>query len=305
MRFRALLTSCVLACLTTAESVGQAKGGPLAAVHPSARTGAALSCQSCHADQAVLTGGTAGLGARRANALELSSAIDRVASDAMQRLADPQDSDKDGISGRVSWVLSLSRRGAVPGRFGWKASVGSLEDQIANALITDMGLRNALLDFADATCTADEPGCIVPQTGPTPEPPLVAPIAQALREGTLPATSPLLHAGFNEAGCAACHVPALEDENGVDVVLFSDLLLHDMGPSLAEPVRVGMALPGEWRTAPLLSLSGRDRFLHDGRAFTIDAAITAHGGEASASVAAFLAMDREQQLDLLTFLNTL
>ena len=66
-----------------------------------------------------------------------------------------------------------------------------------------------------------------------------------------------------------------------DVPLYSDLLLHDMGRALDDRVVQGSARGAEWRTAPLWGLSSRPRYLHDGRADSIEAAIVAHGGEAA------------------------
>jgi CxxC motif-containing protein (DUF1111 family) len=80
-------------------------------------------------------------------------------------------------------------------------------------------------------------------------------------------------------GCAKCHVPALAGVNG-DVLLYSDLLLHDMGPALDDKIVQGNATGADWRTTPLVGLAARRRYLHDGRAATLRDAILAHGGEA-------------------------
>ena len=50
------------------------------------------------------------------------------------------------------------------------------------------------------------------------------------------------------------------------VTLYSDLLLHDMGPALDDKIVQGDATGADWRTTPLVGLRPRERFLHDGRA---------------------------------------
>ena len=90
---------------------------------------------------------------------------------------------------------------------------------------------------------------------------------------------------FRAAGCVACHTPSLPGSQG-EVPLYSDLLLHDLGPALDDGVVQGDAGGRDWRTTPLWGLGARPRFLHDGRARTVRAAILAHGGEADAAAGA-------------------
>ena len=269
------------------------------------RTGDHLSCSSCHADTRVMSGGTAGLGDRRADPLFVSSVIDRVSEASILALADPADADGDGISGRASWVLSLRDKRPAVGRFGWKATVATLEDQIAKALATDMGLANALLAYADDTCFADEPGCLVANTRAGSG--LLAPLSAAVR-ARQHADASANEAGLallRQAGCTACHQPSLEDVSGQPLLLFSDLLLHDLGLELREEERVGSAGLTEWRTAPLLGLSQKSAFLHDGRAGSITDAVKAHGGEATQSKNSFLALSAAEQVGLIEYLLSL
>ncbi|MEQ9122977.1 MAG: di-heme oxidoredictase family protein, partial [Alphaproteobacteria bacterium] len=86
---------------------------------------------------------------------------------------------------------------------------------------------------------------------------------------------------------------------------YTDLLLHDMGPDLAD------AGSAEWRTAPLWGL-GRNRdvngnayFLHDGRARSYLEAVLWHGGEAAAARDAVKALPPSARADLLAFLDSL
>jgi CxxC motif-containing protein (DUF1111 family) len=93
---------------------------------------------------------------------------------------------------------------------------------------------------------------------------------------------------------------------------YTDLLLHDMGPELDDGYTEGVALTSEWRTAPLwgvglaaASQGGRMHLLHDGRAGGFREAIELHGGEASASRAAFRALAPGEQDQLFRFLESL
>jgi CxxC motif-containing protein (DUF1111 family) len=109
---------------------------------------------------------------------------------------------------------------------------------------------------------------------------------------------------FRQAGCAACHVAALR-AGGRNVGLYSDLLLHDMGRALDDGVVQGSAAGADWRTTPLWGLSDRTRFLHDGRARSLEAAVLAHGGEAQRARQRFRALGDRARRRLLAFLRTL
>jgi CxxC motif-containing protein (DUF1111 family) len=109
---------------------------------------------------------------------------------------------------------------------------------------------------------------------------------------------------FQSTGCATCHTPSLPGPGARQAVpLYSDLLLHDMGPALADRMVQGGAQGNEWRTMPLWRVSERTRFLHDGRALNVTQAITAHGGQAQASKDAFFALDSISRQLLLNFLG--
>jgi CxxC motif-containing protein (DUF1111 family) len=93
------------------------------------------------------------------------------------------------------------------------------------------------------------------------------------------------------------------------VQAYTDLLLHDMGDELDGGATEPGVASGEWRTTPLWGLSqvlaSRAGFLHDGRAGTLEGAILAHGGEASASRSRYIALDRRVRDRLLAFLSSL
>ena len=92
---------------------------------------------------------------------------------------------------------------------------------------------------------------------------------------------------------------------------YTDLLLHDMGPGLADGREDFDAGPSEWRTPPLWGLgliddiNGHRFLLHDGRARTIEEAILWHGGEAEAAREAFRLASAEERALLLAFLEAL
>ena len=122
---------------------------------------------------------------------------------------------------------------------------------------------------------------------------------------------------FGIVGCADCHVTVLKtrgaDEDGPLagqlVWPYSNLMLHDMGPALAEPG--GAADASEWRTAPLWGLGVVEThvpergFLHDGRARTIEEAILWHGGEAEHSRQRFVALTAGEREALLAYVRSL
>ena len=112
-------------------------------------------------------------------------------------------------------------------------------------------------------------------------------------------------------GCASCHVPALVTGPAPVKALsfriveaYTDLLLHNMGPDLAD-ICLGRAKPAEFRTEPLMGLRFKTAFLHDGRAGSIAKAIHAHGGEASAARNRFVALSPLERGALLQFLRGL
>ena len=101
-----------------------------------------------------------------------------------------------------------------------------------------------------------------------------------------------------------CHTPALQ-AGDARVPLYSDLLLHDLGPALNDGVIQGEAKAADWRTSPLWGLSKRVRFLHDGRATSIKEAALLHDGEAALAVKKFRQLVPDEQNALLAFLSAL
>lgn len=238
--------------------------------------------------------------------------------------ADPDDADGDGISGR----LALGPEGV--GRFGWKASSPTIEHQAATAFSLDMGLSTRLFPADWGDCTAAQTACLSAFHGGDAGRPEVADALLNLvtfyaAHLAVPARrdvgDPDVLAGkalFYDAGCTGCHTPKLATARGAPDGLggqliwpYTDLLLHDMGPGLADANPSMGAGAGEWRTPPLWGIGltetvgGQAHFLHDGRARTLEEAILWHGGEGAAARDAFAAAPAERRAALIRFLESL
>ncbi|MBL8906303.1 MAG: hypothetical protein JNM20_06470 [Rhizobiales bacterium] len=242
--------------------------------------------------------------------------IEQVSKDAVLALADPDDRDGNGISGRARLILSDDGRERL-GRFGVKASAASLREQTADAAALDIGLSSPVHRTAYGDCTPAQKDCLGMATGNSPafeneeiSGEMVDMIAAYVAVLPRPAVNSDAQAEalFAASGCAACHVPSLPDAAGKPLPVFTDLLLHDMGPALAGKIGDHFAAPAEWRTAPLIDLNplnGKRRYLHDGRAATIDMAIRWHGGEAEKARTAYELLDAEERAALLRYLEAL
>ena len=97
--------------------------------------------------------------------------------------------------------------------------------------------------------------------------------------------------------------------------LFSDLLVHHMGPGLADEIVQGQAGPDEFRTSPLWGVGQRLFFLHDGRTSDLLVAIRAHSSsdkkspyppsEANGVITNFENLSKSDKQALLDFLRSL
>ena len=242
------------------------------------------------------------------------AALEQIDANAVVARADPDDRDGDGISGRARMIATDS--GEALGRYGWKAQSTSLEVQIADAFAIDIGLSSALRPFPHGDCTAEEADCMNAPTGVSDRydgnelsPEIVGLIAAYVRSiaPPVPKNDPAVIALFAATGCAACHVPEMPAETDGTVAVHTDLLLHDMGAALDDGVGEPGVASAEWRTAPLIAMAQRGgrRYLHDGRAATIDAAIRAHGGEAAAAVSRYLSLSDDERRALLAYVESL
>ena len=224
--------------------------------------------------------------------------------------ADPDDADGDGISGRPNRVWDPVARQTVLGRFSWKANTASLLLQTAGAYANDMGISSPIHPEADGTSDIDlatvERAAFYVQTLAVPAP---APMDATARAG---------ERHFERFGCAQCHVPTLEtgDDHPVAILRgqrihpYTDLLLHDLGPELADGRPDFLADGQEWRTTPLWGLGLVETvlpgatYLHDGRARSLAEAILWHGGEAEEAREAFRTAPRAERDALIAFLRT-
>jgi CxxC motif-containing protein (DUF1111 family) len=210
----------------------------------------------------------------------------------------------DGVTGRPNLVRDRDGRERV-GRFGWKADRATLELFVAEALRGELGVTSPLapassLPAAARRCPGESPAAEADEDVVSALTAFVATLRAPQRRGSHRAGA----AVFQETGCAACHVPTLQGRTR-EVPLHSDLLLHDMGPVLDDRVVQGSAGGRDWRTTPLWGLGDRTRYLHDGRADSLEAAILAHGGEAEAARQRFRSLPSEQRRSLMEFLRTL
>lgn len=201
-----------------------------------------------------------------------------------------------GITGRVN---TSGNDGTIT-RFGWKAQNKSLEVFSGEAYNVEQGVTNDLFPHE----RDESPGCRINGTpessttwtaaGPLDVPSDVvkfAVFARMLAPATpVPDTDTIIRGRklFNDVGCVLCHTPALHTGKvavtalqNKDVNLYSDLVLHGMGPGLADDVSQGNARGDEFRTAPLWGLGKRIFFLHDGRTKNLLEAIRAHASPAS------------------------
>ncbi len=234
--------------------------------------------------------------------------LEQVSDETLLHLSDPDDRDQDGISGRVNLI-----NGQI-GRFAWKATAPSLRIQAANAFANDIGMSTPLHPQHFGDCTSAQKDCLKGPHGDSPQYDNLEINSQMLDlievylQGLKPPLAKVAGKGravFKEIGCAACHMPELPLTSGGTVAAYSDLLLHDMGEGLADGIREGEATGREWRTQPLWGTSRTQRFLHDGRAETVQAAIMWHGGEASRAQANFQSLSEGKKNELITFLNNL
>lgn len=259
--------------------------------------------------------------------------LEAVPEATVRELADPDDRNGDGVSGRVNEVWSHEHNRIMLGRFGWKAGNPSIRQQSADAFNGDMGLSTSLFSSPSGDCTSGQKLCREAPNGnsPKPESPEVSDqlldlvtfyaqnLAVPLRRN---AHAPEVGTGkdiFMAIGCASCHHPSLATGemsgqphlSNQTIWPYTDLLLHDMGEGLADNRPEGMASGSEWRTAPLWGIgltqtvSGHTFFLHDGRARSIEEAILWHDGEAEKARAAFMALSKAERDALLAFVNSL
>ena len=238
-------------------------------------------------------------------------------------LADENDVDNDGISGKPNMVWDIPSQSMLLGRFGWKAEQPSALQQSAGAAHDDMGLTSHY--FPEEHCVGQDNCQEGLQTEYDVDAETLEMFAFYFQTLAVPArrnyTATDVIRGeelFVEAKCATCHVPKLTTDNFSITALahqtiypYTDLLLHDMGEDLADERPVFSASGSEWRTPPLwgigltLVVNPKTGFLHDGRAKTLEEAILWHGGEAETAKNFFTNLSKTDREAVLAFLNSL
>jgi CxxC motif-containing protein (DUF1111 family) len=265
--------------------------------------------------------------------------LEAVPAETILGLADPSDANGDHISGRPNFVVDPKTGATVLGRFGWKAGTASLREQAALAFVNDIGVTSPL--YPKHHCGANQAACtsaVASATAPQLTDTDLDHVQSYLRSLSPPPRrnfeDPQAIAGmaiFAAIGCNRCHVPNLvtsataevPELRSIPIQPFTDLLLHDMGPGLADdaPVEEGSATGSEWRTAPLwgngtgtaVMFPAIDAFdpnnhpppggvyLHDGRARSITEAVLWHGGEAQPMHDAFVGLSPTSRAQLLAY----
>jgi CxxC motif-containing protein (DUF1111 family) len=254
---------------------------------------------------------------RRATPLFGLGLVDATDDTTFIALAQLQAARNDGTAGRVALVDNILAGMKTVGKFGWKAQVPTLEQFSGDAYVNEMGITSPL--FPNEICPSGN--CdelrFNPQPGLNDSGAAIVAVANFMRflgappRGQITADATAGEAVFTRAGCDSCHTPSLQTGANANPALnrvtyrpFSDFLLHDMG-SLNDGIAQDGATAHEMRTAPLWGLRGTLRFLHDSRATSIEAAITAHDGQGRAARDRFNALDATDRARLIAFLRSL
>lgn len=269
--------------------------------------------------------------------------LEAIPESAILAQEDVNDADGDGISGKAQRSIDPVTGETRLGRFGYKAATSSVKHQVAAAFNTDIGVRTSVMPNPD--CGSNQNDC-----GPSGAELADEHLDNLVKYVSLLGVRPQRDYNdaqvlqgkqvFNNVGCASCHTDTyqtsqyhpLAELRSQTIHPYTDLLLHDMGPELADNLGEGDATGAEWRTAPLWGLGlsacvtggveggrGWDDFgldgyetctphhsyLHDGRARTIEEAILWHGGEGENSKQAYQNLSNSERDALLAFLNSL
>jgi len=252
--------------------------------------------------------------------------LESIPDETLKAWADEQDKDGDGISGKVNVVWDVRANDFAVGRFGWKAGQPNLMQQNAAAFNGDVGLTSNL--FPHENCTSKQSICDDLPNGGSPEVSdnildfvefysqhLAVPIRRNIDDPEVKLGQEL----FAKVGCESCHktnvktgprenLPALSNQT---IHPYTDMLLHDMGPGLADNRPEYLANGQEWRTQPLWGIgytqevNDHTYFLHDGRARNLMEAVLWHGGEAEAAKQNVLKFNQKERDALIAFLNSL
>jgi CxxC motif-containing protein (DUF1111 family) len=239
--------------------------------------------------------------------------LEAIPAATIQSYADPEDLNGDGVSGRVQLVPDKRTGQLAIGRFGFRGSHSTVEQQSGAALIHDMGVTNPLFSLLGQPIELQQAELDLLTIYQE-----LAGMPRARNQ-----VDPNVVAGktlFQAVGCDSCHKFNIQTEstadpelNGQTIHPFTDLLLHDMGDGLADKRAEFQASGREWRTTPLWGLGFSQSlsngkpivFLHDGRARSHEEAILWHDGEANSSRERFKNLTTAERQQLLAFLASL
>jgi CxxC motif-containing protein (DUF1111 family) len=252
--------------------------------------------------------------------------VEAILDSEIERVEAEQAARSDGIHGKIHRVTFTSvpnpdrsffdyQQGqtGIIGRFGMKARVATLDDFTADAFQGDMGMTTPMrpIELANPEGLGDDgrAGVDLPIGH-------VDLVTFYLRHIAIPKRVGLTEQGkalFDAAACSVCHVPSLRTRASypiaaiadIDAPVFTDLLLHDMGASLADSVTDNAATGQLWKTAPLIGLRFYRTYLHDGRAGSVEEAILAHDGEGRGAADAFRALTPDERAALLAYVEAL
>jgi CxxC motif-containing protein (DUF1111 family) len=251
--------------------------------------------------------------------------LEAIADGELMRVEAEQAARTDAIHGAIDMTTFISVPNpdasfgtfttgeVVIGRFGLKARIVTLDEFTADAFQGDMGMTTPMrpteLPNPDGLTDDLRPGVDLDIEH-------VDKIAFYLRRIAIPKRIGMTDAGaalFAQIQCAACHAPTMHTRADypiaqladIDAPVYTDMLLHDMGPALADGMTDASSKSPQWRTAPLIGLRFSKAYLHDARAHSITEAIQAHAGEGTASAAAFAALSADDQATLLAFIEAL
>jgi CxxC motif-containing protein (DUF1111 family) len=252
--------------------------------------------------------------------------IDKISDQALADLAKTQAQGRDGVKGQVAIATA-----AKAGKFGWRGQTATLSEFVMGACANELGLEvpghpqgvdplDPQYHVKGTDLNQAECDNLTAFVASLPRPTQRRPTSLTERK-----TWDGGEQVFSSVGCANCHVRQVANVDG----LYSDLLLHDMGPELADPAGanpssssggVSPAYYGgptdlfatvppitkrQWRTPPLWGVADSAPYLHDGRAATLTEAIRLHAGEAMASVRLFVMLPSVERQKLLAFLGSL
>lgn len=266
------------------------------------------------------------LSARVAPAMIGMGLLEAISEQTLKDIVSQQQESGSDVSGKLNQVWDRQENKLTIGRFGWKAAMPSVKQQVASAFAGDLGITSDL--FPETTCTKSQKECLSSPSGGEPEltkeildfvtfysKSLAVPARRNMQDKIVKKGEKL----FAELECNSCHIETLT--TGLDsefpeysqqiIHPYTDLLLHDMGEGLADGMREFAATGSEWRTPPLWGIgllqtvNEHTYLLHDGRARNVEEAILWHQGEALGSRDAYAKLPVNERQALLKFIDSL